>query len=119
MTDQTTDQPTDQAAPIGYAVVEEREGDYAPPLTRDTFLIGDAEPVTRRTMTTDDARFYAGARVTTYEAAAEIRAGRNHRDAETVVTWHIVALVPVTGPIGDPGCSCGEADRGAPGHDGH
>ncbi len=79
--------PEDQTPdPIGYAVVEERDGAYAAPRAGDTFLIGDPEPVTRRRLTADDARFYAGARATSHEDTAGYPAG---------VGWHIVALVPV------------------------
>lgn len=93
--------PTPTGTPIGYAVIEEREGEYAPPRPGDVFLVGDDEPVTGRPLTDDDARFYAGARATSHEHAAwELAQSRNSRDIEIsdVVTWHVVALVPVSAP---------------------
>ncbi len=94
MTDPTT--PTTAPAPIGYAVVQEQEGEYAPPLTRDTFTLSDADHAAwsaddQTALTDSEARGWCR------DQAVTLAESRNNRDREIsdVVRWHVVALVPV------------------------
>lgn len=94
MTDQAADQLTEHAA-IGYAVIEDREGDYAAPDPRRVALVSDAYVTADQSDLTDDQ-----ARQHAHGVAAMIADHLNRRDAEIsdVVTWRVVALVPVNRP---------------------